>query len=304
MGFGWTSLGSLALLNMSAKPLSRTGGRGIMAILSPAKTLDLKPYTGKLTPTSADCEMERTLQVAKAVKNCKNLKKLLGVSDNIAGTAKGYWEAFSEDETSRHGDETVKPCIFSFSGAAYQGLQIGSCTDNDIGYLQENLRIVDPLYGALRPLDRLQPYRLEMATKGIFGDKTKLADFWRESVTAHLSKDLKKRDSQVLLNLASDEYSAAVDPKALPKSTRYIKVVFQEEGRVIAVHAKRARGLMVRYLAQSNAQTLDDVRAFDEEGYRLDEKASDESTIVFNRKKGSNKRSAPAQNAKSSKNKK
>lgn len=136
--------------------------------------------------------------------------------------------------------------------------------------MQENLRIIDPLYGVLRPLDLMQPYRLEMATKSLFsGDdkKLKLADFWRPSVCNTLANDLKGRDDKILLNLASDEYSAAVDDALLPEDTRYIKIVFREEGRTIAVHAKRARGLMVRYLAENEVKGLDGVKQFDSEGY-------------------------------------
>lgn len=158
-------------------------------------------------------------------------------------------------------------------------------------YLQDNLRIVDPLYGVLRPLDLMQPYRLEMATrKALPGETIKLADFWKESVTARLKKDLEAHGGTtacpILLNLASDEYSAAVDPNALPDSAAYVKVVFWEGGRTIAVHAKRARGLMARYLAENDTNDLEGVRAFAEEGYGFVDSESDETKIVFDRQKG------------------
>lgn len=190
-----------------------------------------------------------------------------------------------------------KPCVYAFSGAAYQGLQASSISESAMSYLQENLRIIDPLYGVLRPLDAIQPYRLEMATRNVFpaDKKLKLADWWQPRVTERLSQDLRDRNEMILLNLASDEYSAAVNVEHLPESSRCVKVVFWEEGRVIAVHAKRARGMMVRYLAERGVETLQDIQSFDLEGYEFVEKASDETILVFDRKKGANKRDKPAE---------
>jgi cytoplasmic iron level regulating protein YaaA (DUF328/UPF0246 family) len=167
-------------------------------------------------------------------------------------------------------------------------LQASECDESALSYLQDNLRIVDPLYGVLRPLDRMQPYRLEMATKNLWKDKKiKLADYWKDAVTQRLSQDLEARPDPVLLNLASDEYSAAVDPNALPEGTKYVKVVFWEEGRVVSVHAKRARGLMARFLAENKSSDLKDVQKFAEEGYGFVDSKSDETTLVFDRRKGS-----------------
>lgn len=151
--------------------------------------------------------------------------------------------------------------------------------------MQRNLRIIDPLYGILRPLDLAQPYRLEMASKRIFPDdeKIKLAEYWKTSVSEYLAADLILRDSRIVLNLASDEYSAAVDASILPDGTRYAKVIFWDGGRTIAVHAKRARGLMVRYLSTHMAATIADVQKFDAEGYSFVESKSDETTLVFDR---------------------
>jgi cytoplasmic iron level regulating protein YaaA (DUF328/UPF0246 family) len=276
----------LWLLIMSKK-------KGLMAILSPAKTLDLSPLsptvTAKMLPSVPNCDPKLTLQVARAMKERtrSELKRLLGVSEDIAIKAHEYWRDFELDTNIKA--VTSKPCIYSFSGAAYQGLQIN---DNDsynadaMQYLQNNLRIIDPLYGVLRPLDYIQPYRLEMATRGVFNDKTsRLADFWRDAVTRNLAEDLKEQDEQVLLNLASDEYAAAVDIGSLGENVVYIKVVFREQGRVIAVHAKRARGLMVRYLALNKINSLEEVKNFNLEGYALISAECDHSTLVFDRPK-------------------
>ena len=255
----------------------------------------------ELAPTVADCCPSRTLEIARAIRTRKEseLVKLLG-------TAGQYWSNFAETESDRDSADR-KPCIYAFSGAAYQGLQVSDCGAAAVSYLQKNLRIIDPLYGLLRPLDRIQPYRLEMASKNVLlGDqkKIKLADFWKDAITERLSQELQDRDpspssSSILLNLASDEYAAAVSEAGLPKATAFVKVVFWQEGRVISVHAKRARGLMARYLAEKEATTLDDVRAFAEEGYSFVASKSDEQTLVFDRPKP-----PPKKNAKSNATKK
>lgn len=126
-----------------------------------------------------------------------------------------------------------------------------------------------------------------MATRNVFpNDKgTKLAAYWQQSVTKRLAEELKNHKDLLLLNLASDEYSAAVDSESLPEGTQFIKVVFRQEGRVIAVHAKRARGLMARHVAETKAESLEDVKSFNMEGYAFKEDESDETTLVFDRKK-------------------
>jgi uncharacterized protein len=297
---------------------SKANPSGILMILSPAKTLDLNPLPvmgdNDNIPdvshfTMPNCHPEKSRRVVKAMKTRSEaqLGKLLGVSSNLAKTSHEYWKNFAEEEPSEQG----KPCIYAFSGAAYQGLQALECFQQAILYMQENLRIVDAVYGLLRPLDRIQPYRLEMATRNVFDGsdddddtKMKLNVFWKEAVTHQLSNSLAARpDDQprILLNLASDEYAAAVDPTGLPGTARYVKVIFRDQGRVTALHAKRARGLMVRFLAERQAKTLEDVRQFDWEGYKLvADSDEDDDTIIFDRpkqapppKKQSTKRAAP-----------
>lgn len=193
-----------------------------------------------------------------------------------------------EDVTKRNDMSVVKSCIYAFTGTAYGGLEVSTLDDDSMEYLQDNLRIIDPLYGVLRPMDIIQPYRLEMATRNVFPDNksVKLASYWQPSITKRLSKEVENRNKgSILLNLASDEYSAAVDPKTLPEGTLFIKIVFREEGRVIAVHSKRARGLMARHVAESKAESLEDVKSFNGEGYAFVEAESDETTLVFDRKK-------------------
>lgn len=272
-------------------------------ILSPAKTLDLtEAYTipgGKAT--NPICSQKQTAAIATTMKKEKNLGKLLSISPSLATTAVEYWKDFSIDPSKA---KLNKPCCYTFSGAAYQGLQFPEIQKADtVAYLQRCLRIIDPLYGALRPLDAIQPYRLEMATKGlkIQGIKIKLAEYWSAAVTKQLSEDLANNEPAILLNLASDEYSAAVNPKELPKHVQYVKVIFREQGRVVTVYAKRARGLMVRYVGECQASSLDDVKKFDLEGYQYQEDASDETTLVFDRPKQEKEKPPPKKKARKSK---
>jgi cytoplasmic iron level regulating protein YaaA (DUF328/UPF0246 family) len=185
---------------------------------------------------------------------------------------------------------SLKPAIFSFDGPAYKGIGPSTCDPNTLQYMQANLRIIDPLFGVLKPLDQIQPYRLEMATKAIVTEldtevKT-LADWWKDSITSNILADMKESQCEVLVNLASDEYASAVDTEQLIKhDLKFIKVAFQQEGKVVAVHAKRARGLMVRYISENQVTHVHDIQNFDLEGYKYCKEKSDENTIVFDRLK-------------------
>lgn len=260
---------------------------GILMILSPSKTLDfsnpLPAATSHLQLTKPRCCPERTSEIALSMKKLSGseLAKLLKLSANLARTTSDCWNKFEVDNCSHLNS---KPCIYAYSGAAYQGLQADECSADSIIYLQDNLRILDAVYGVLQPLDQIQPYRLELNTKNVLPD-TKLDRYWSDAVTSSLAADLRRSgdEAPILLNLASDEYSATVNALRLPKKCCFIKAVFWEEGRVIAVHAKRARGLMVRYLAERQAVTVNDVKEFAAEGYQFVASKSNDITLVFDR---------------------
>ena len=284
-----------------------SSGGGILMILSPAKTLDLSPFEPPSSDADTfpahsmpDCDATKTKLVAEAMKarSKKELEKLLSISANLAATSHQYWSDF---DPSGADEDNTKPAIYSFSGAAYKGLDVATMDSVEaLQYMQNNLRIVDPLYGALRPLDMMQPYRLEMATKNALDKKTMdgakdLANWWKEAVTTAISQELEGRKEKILLNVASDEYSAAVDATGLPDGTKFIKAVFQQEGRVIAVHAKRARGLMVRYLSENGVKDVDGILGFDAEGWKYVKSKSTDDSIVFDRPKPAAKpKKAPA----------
>jgi len=266
--------------------------RGVMMILSPAKTLDLSPFTTSLS-TEPSCDQVKTDIIANAMKSKtgEKLSSLLGLSAKLTKSVKKYWSEYELDSSTRDSDER-KPAVYAFSGPAFKGLDVSTCSPEVLSYIQSYLRIIDPLYGTLRPLDLIQPYRLEMASKDILsksemeGHKT-LASWWSESITKSLRKDLEDEndDDIFLINLASDEYAAAVNSSYLSKRIRYIKVVFQQDARVIAVHAKRARGLMVRYIAENSIEDLDTMKNFASEGYTFVPSRSKNDLLVFDRPK-------------------
>ncbi len=270
--------------NVSTKSAALTKGSSVkfVMILSPAKTLDTSPMVRNepIPWTLPSCDVSKTKELTEIMKqhSVSSLKKLLSISDNLATTAKQYWDEMTDESSG-------KPCIFAFQGAAYQGLSIDTIPDtlSTLNYLQGTLRIIDPLYGWLRPMDEIQPYRLEMATRNILPHQ-KLADYWKPSIQESIHNE--KGDSIWILNLASEEYSAAVD---YPE--KMIKVVFRHEGRIISIHAKRARGLMVRYCAIHQISDTSQLIHFAEEGYRYQPNKSDETTFIFDRSKNWNQAS-------------
>ena len=226
-------------------------------------------------------------------KNATKLGALLKTSTSLTAKAQGYWKQMSDDgagDVAAKPDDNDssffrKPCIMAFDGAAYGGLNVRdtiSADESSLGYLNDHLRIVDPLYGWLRPMDAIEAYRLEMASRDVFSSlkrdddyPSKLQDFWKPAIASLLKDESETaRTPVVVVNLASDEYSAAVDPKAYSMA----KIVFKHGGRTIAVHAKRARGLMVRYATLTKASSLRDLQAFDWEGYTY---RPSESTLLL-----------------------
>ena len=273
-------------------------------ILSPAKTLNMKLKLPQDVPLEwsqpGHVSMEKTNEIKQcmkkhASKSSSHLSKLLGVSANIAETAKSCWDDMDSSKPSYES----KPCGYLFQGPAYQGLDIASLEDDSthIQYLQNHLRIVDPLWGWLRPLDAIPPYRLEMATKNLFGkdDKGKLANYWKPAIQSVAFAE--STEKVVVVNVASDEYSSAVLPPVVvdgDNNAVVIKVVFRNKGRVVAVHAKRARGLYTRFLALNGVKSLAEfwnvAPKFDMEYYAFQSKDSsspddegDEITIVYDR---------------------
>lgn len=251
-------------------------------IISPAKSLNFEnqvPTTVFTKPvfTKQSKEVHKVLKTLKPT----DLSNLMDISDNLAqlnwqrNKARKY--QFKELNTQ------VKQAVFAFNGDVYTGLDAYTLTENQINYLQNKLNILSGLYGLLKPLDAIEPYRLEMGIKLPINDKKDLYDFWNEHVTAQLNKGFKKGD--VLINLASNEYFGAVNKKQL--KAKIITPEFKEykngQLKMISFFAKKARGLMVRYMADNAIENVEDIKNFNIEGYLFDSNLSTDTKWVFTR---------------------
>lgn len=255
----------------------------MLIVLSPAKTLDYD------TPLTTD---EHTLpdfieDSAELVGGLKllspaDLSNLMGISDTLAVLNVTRFAEWSKKFTKRNS----RPAILAFNGDVYEGFAAGSLTTKQLAYTQSHVRILSGLYGVLRPLDLMQPYRLEMGTRFANARGKDLYAFWGGRVTEALNQVLAAHKRKVLVNLASEEYFKVVRPKLL--DAEVITPVFEDwkggRYKVISFHAKRARGMMARFAAAKGISQVDKLKAFDAEGYAYDEQASTESHWVFRRK--------------------
>ena len=206
----------------------------------------------------------------------------MDLSDALSALNVARYAAWSRRSTLRN----ARPAVLAFNGDVYEGLQARTLPVADLEWAQQHVAILSGLYGVLRPLDLLQPYRLEMGTRLATPQGSNLYQFWGSSIAQHLNQRLRADTSPVVVNLASQEYFKAVDRKTLKAPV--VECVFEDyKGgayKVISFHAKRARGLMVRWAVQHKAKKVADLRKFDLEGYALAEQASTPHKLVFRRK--------------------
>jgi cytoplasmic iron level regulating protein YaaA (DUF328/UPF0246 family) len=255
----------------------------MLIVLSPAKTLDYD------TPSTTD---EHTLpdfieHAAELIEVLKKLSpadvaELMDISDTLSVLNVTRYATWSRKFTKKN----AKQAIHAFNGDVYEGLDAGSLTAKQLAYAQSHIRILSGLYGALRPLDLMQPYRLEMGTRLANPRGKDLYAFWGGIVTEALNKVLATQKHKVLVNLASEEYFKVVKPKLL--DAEVITPVFEDwkggKYKVISFYAKRARGLMARYAAAKGITQADKLKSFDAEGYAFDEADSTERQWVFRRR--------------------
>ena len=249
----------------------------MLAIISPAKSLDFESPVPDMprSPSRFPAETER---LAKAIGNLttKKLKAIMPVSDNlIALNRRRYAEFFDQPE---------RPAIYAYNGDVYSGFEARSIGDEAMAFAQDHLRILSGLYGLLRPLDPIRPHRLEMGTKWA-PRYSKLTDFWKDKIAGAVAADLEATDSDVIVNLASNEYWASVKPHAAKLPARIIEVDFRKNSpdgpKFISFEAKRARGMMARYICENHLTDPDMLRGFDYDGYRFDAGGSTENSFHF-----------------------
>jgi len=233
-------------------------------VISPAKSLDFesKLPTKEFSQPYFLKEAEQLNKVL-AKKKPKALSELMGISANLAELNWERNQQFSVPFTA----ENARPAIYAFNGDVYQGLDAYTLAADKLESLQEKLRILSGLYGVLKPLDLMQPYRLEMGTQLRIGRKKNLYEFWKKQITDYLNSEL--QDKELFLNLASNEYFSAVDEKQLkvPVITPIFKDWKNDKLKIISFFAKKARGTMVRYILDTDAKTLEDVKGFNGDGY-------------------------------------
>ncbi|TIE01158.1 peroxide stress protein YaaA [Acinetobacter junii] len=254
----------------------------MLALISPAKTLD---YETAL-PTDTYTQPRLLEQSQQLIDVCRKLSateiaSLMTVSEKIANL---NVERF-RDWNAEFNFSNARQALFAFKGDVYTGLDAYHLKDQDIDFAQQHLRMLSGLYGLLRPLDLMMPYRLEMGTKLKNTRGNNLYEFWGSIITDQINQDLAEIDAKLLVNLASDEYYKSVNEKKI--QAEIIKPVFldQKNGKykVISFYAKKARGLMVRYLIENKLSQVEQLKAFDSEGYYFDAESSSDKELVFKR---------------------
>lgn len=254
----------------------------MLIVLSPAKSLDYKTPVKVKSPTLPEFVSESAKLIADLKKMApQEVAKLMGLSDQLAVLNVGRYRDWSKKFT----DENSKPAIYAFDGDVYDGFDAKSLNAKAIEFAQNHVRILSGLYGALRPLDLMQPYRLEMGTamKNMRGKD--LYAFWGNRVTESLKKVLDAQKKPVLLNLASEEYFKVLQPKEL--GCPVISPVFQDakdgKYKIISFYAKRARGLMARYVVENRISDPADLKGFNLDGYKYYAAESKVDRPVFRR---------------------
>lgn len=249
-------------------------------IISPAKSLDFESEV----PTSLYTQPRFLEQSNKLAKKLKTLSK------NKIGDLMSISEALSQLNYERNQTwetpfttDNAKQAIYSFTGAVFMGIDVNSLKEEKIPVLQERLRILSGLYGLLKPLDLIQPYRLEMGTRLKLGKTENLYKFWDDTLAVSLNEELK--EEELLVNLASTEYFKALPKKVLkvPMITPVFKDFKNGEYKTIMTYAKKARGLMVRYIIDNNVNTIEELKGFNIERYRFSEELSSENNLFFTR---------------------
>lgn len=248
-------------------------------LVSPAKKLDFETDHGISEATEPSLKTKAN-SLAKHMKklSASDLSKLMKLSQNLADLNYQRFQAFKPKNNS-----LAKPAAFAFNGDTYTGLSIESFTKSDLKQAQKQLRILSGLYGILRPLDLIQPYRLEMGTKLKFESYKNLYQYWQDDVTELLNSELKP--NEIVVNCASNEYFSVIDIKQL--KGKLITPVFKEkkngEYKIISFNAKKARGMMARYIIQNKIDSEKGIKDFDLDGYKFNAKLAKDGEYLFTR---------------------
>jgi len=255
----------------------------MLLVLSPAKSLDYETPAAinDFTLPEFITESAQLIGVLKKF-SLADIANLMGLSDKLAALNVARYEQWSKKFTATNS----KQAILAFNGDVYEGFDAATLNKKGFKFAQDHIRILSGLYGILRPLDLMQPYRLEMGTSLVNSKGKDLYAYWGDKLTLKLKEDLQSHKNKILLNLASDEYFKAVRPEKL--GAEVISPVFLDEKsgkyKIISFYAKRARGLMARFIVDHQIDRPEDLKGFDYEGYEFNAKDSTSAKPVFRRK--------------------
>lgn len=251
----------------------------MILVISPAKTLDFTPVED--APASAPGFPTETARLARLARRLKraDLRRLMGISETLADLNVKRFKAF--DAKSQTGLQAA----FAFNGDVYGGLKARTLDEDGLAYAQAHLRILSGLYGLLRPLDRIQPYRLEMGVRLANPKGETLYDYWSDKVTKALKAAARDQPDPTIVNLASQEYFGAVKARALKSPVTTCRFLEEKDGeaRILSFFAKKARGLMARYAIDNRIERAEDLKGFDREGYAFRPAQSSAHDWVFTR---------------------
>ncbi len=249
-------------------------------IISPAKSLDFEtPLPTKKFSESSFLDKAETISKVLKTKSPKQLSELMSISDKLAEL--NYTR--NQEWSLPFSNTNACPALYAFNGDVYIGLDAYTIPTNKLDKIQEKVRILSGLYGVLKPLDLIQPYRLEMGTNLKIGKAKNLYEFWKKIVTDSLNNELS--ENELFVNLASKEYSDVIDFKALKGKVVVPEFRDYKDGKLkmISFFAKKARGLMVRFILDNNCKTIEDLKKFNYENYLFDQSLSKGNKLVFTR---------------------
>lgn len=255
----------------------------MLFLLSPAKSLDYEtPLAGQPHTAPLFVKESKVLIDVLRTQSPQQIAELMDLSDKLSALNVARYHAWSTRATEKN----ARQAALAFDGDVYGGLDARNMSADDLVWAQNHVCVLSGLYGVLRPLDLMQPYRLEMGTQLANPHGANLYAYWGSRISEYLNQRLKSDTSPVVINLASNEYFKAVDQKAL--KAQVVECVFQEykggQYKIVSFFAKRARGLMARYATVNRLTHIDQLKAFDSEGYGFDAKASSPAKLVFRRK--------------------
>ena len=252
----------------------------MLVVISPAKRLDWEERDIEVTQPDFQ---EDAIRLAKSARNLTlgKLKALMDLSDDLARLNRDRFKAFADAPDA----SVTRPAALAFAGDTYQGLEAASLDADELAWAQDHLRILSGLYGVLRPLDAIQPYRLEMGSRLKTRRGASLYDYWRDDLSKALNADAEAVATDILVNCASQEYFGAVAPKAL--KLRVVTPAFMEDKgdgkgpKIVSFFAKKARGAMARYIVQNRLQDMESLKSFDTGGYIYNAEMSQTDKPVF-----------------------